>query len=531
MDLESGARELKMLAGRERLSSLELDRAKSLMVELKQQGMLNPEIVELTGGRWSESTVKGYTKGVRATDPDPYKSTAALFSEMLSRNLTLAEVSQAMTITTELEGMGSSLSDMVGFMQQLEQKEIGLDQLAEAVNLNAELDGIGTSPSELARFVQELEKENINTPSFVLLFHDWHEGGLTPVDAQSALSYKTQLEDAGFDMETLSQITEAAGKFGSPAEVLEAVAKYASLLELDEEAKTKRAELDKELKTKRAELETLAVEMESRSQELDAAGERLDSLQKETVAREKTLATYKRLEAMGFNEKALSQLTKVADKYGGPRKVLTALNSFGDLSEIKTATEETQGKKKQQGAILKDLEERHSHLKSAIEMCQKLMQDHKFGLNTITSLLATAKMYGEPIQVLKALEAYGKREAIDEEARQGEARVEMLKKTQSQYETRIKSNLDQFEALNAKAIEVGRTVGSVQEQIKKDTAARDILNLLQKPTSAGYEEYLPLALVVLNSVSVWANMNKGRFTYFSLLDRNLKEAMGNIGGI
>jgi len=98
VDLQSAARELKMLAGKERLTASELDRAKDLMVELKRLGMSNPEIVEVTGGRWSESTAKGYTKGVRTTDPERWKSTAALFSEMLSRNLTLAEVSQAITI-------------------------------------------------------------------------------------------------------------------------------------------------------------------------------------------------------------------------------------------------------------------------------------------------------------------------------------------------------------------------------------------------------------------------------------------------
>jgi len=243
------------------------------------------------------------------------------------------------------------------------------------------------------------------------------------------------------------------------------------------------------------------------------------------------------LKAAGFDEKTLGELTKVAEKYGTPRKVLTALNSFGNLSEIKAATEETQGKEKQLRAILKDLEEKHSHLKSAIEMCQKLMKDHKFGLDTITSLLATAKMYGEPIRVLKAIEAYGALKEIKKETDQAKTalaeikeKVEAGKETYAECNARTMAVLDQLEALTAKAIEVGQQVGSIQEQIKKDSLARDILNLLQNPSSAGYEDCLPLVLVTLNSISLWANMNKGRFTYFSLLDRNLKEAMGSIGG-
>lgn len=570
MDLESTARELKMLAGRERLAPSELDRARDLMVDLKRLGMSNPEIVELTAGRWSEPTLKGYTRGVKATDPEPWKSTAALLSEMVSRDLTLAEVSQGMTVTTELQAMQSPLADVVSFMQDLKAKETSLGQLREAMNISTELEAKGTSPGEIAGFLHQLEQENIDAPSFVLLLRDWLEAGLTPADAHSALNYREQLEGAGFDIKALAQVDEAAGKFGSPAEVLEVVAVYGNLVKLDEEVKTrrvkldeeveiKRGELDKELKTrrgelekelqtkqkeldqeaqtKRQELEALAAEMETRSQELDAAGQKLDAagqkleeVQNQTAAAEKALATYGRLEATGFDEKALAELAKATEKYGGPRKVLAAVNSFGDLSGIKAASEEAQGKLQQQKAALKDVEGKHSHLKSAIEMCQKLLRDYKFGLDAITAILAMAKMYGEPVKVLKAVESYGKRRAMDEEARQLEARIEQLKKTESQYEARSKAILDQLEALNAKSIEVGRTVGAVQEQVKRDTLARDLGNLLQNPTSAGYEAYLPLALVMLNSMSVWANMNKSRFAYFSLLDRNLKEAMGNIGG-
>jgi len=156
MDLESTARELKMLADKERLAPSELDRAKDLMVEVKRLGMSNPEIVELTGWRWSESTIKGYTRGVRSADPEPWKSATALLSEMVTRNLTLADVSQAMSITTDLQAMGSSLGSVVSFMQQLEQKDITLEQLAEAINLNAELDGIGTSATEIAGLLGKL---------------------------------------------------------------------------------------------------------------------------------------------------------------------------------------------------------------------------------------------------------------------------------------------------------------------------------------------------------------------------------------
>jgi len=90
--------------------------------------------------------------------------------------------------------------------------------------------------------------------------------------------------------------------------------------------------------------------------------------------------------------------------------------------------------------------------------------------------------------------------------------------------------LDQFEILHAEAIKTGRMVGSVQEQLKKETKARDILNLLQNPSSASYEEYAPLVLVLLRGITVWAIMNRSNFSYPSLIDKNLQEVVGYLGG-
>ena len=98
----------------------------------------------------------------------------------------------------------------------------------------------------------------------------------------------------------------------------------------------------------------------------------------------------------------------------------------------------------------------------------------------------------------------------------------------------VKKGLDnlfaQIDALGAKAIEVGCTVGIVEEQLRKDSKARDLLNLLQNPVAAGYEEYLPLILVLLKSIGVWTNVNKDKFRFPSLIDKNLEELTGYLGG-
>ena len=318
--------------------------------------------------------------------------------------------------------------------------------------------------------------------------------------------------------------------------MLEAVAVYGNLVKLDEEVKTRREELE----TLAAEMESrgqeLATQVESRRQELDAAGQKLEELQNQTAAMEKALATYGRLEASGFDEKTLGELAKAAEKYGTTRKVLRAVNGFADLSNIKATDDELRKKVKQKRAMVKSLDEQYSHLKEPIELCKRLLK-RKFGLRALQLINITAWRYGEPTEVMKAIEAYGALKEINKETDQAKTalaeikgEVEAEKETFAEYSARNKAVLDQLEALNAKSIEVGRTVGIVQAQIKRDSLARDILTLLQNPALAGHEEYSPLVLVLLNSISIWANINRSKFRFSSLIDKNLQEVVGYLGG-
>jgi len=280
----------------------------------------------------------------------------------------------------------------------------------------------------------------------------------------------------------------------------------------------------------------LATEVESRNQELDAASQKLEEVQNKTAAAEKALATYERLEAIGFDEKVLGELTGAAEKYGTPRKVLRAINGFANLSNIKATDDELRTKVKQKRQMVKSLEEEHLHLKEPIEMCKRLLK-HKFGLRALSLINATAWRYGEPPEVMKAIEAYGQLKEINKEINQAEtqlaemeAKVQVLNKIYAEQNARNIAMLDQFEVLNAKAIEAGCIVGSVQEQIGKDTLARDVLNLLRNPMTAGYEDYATLVLPLAKSMRIWVNENKSRFTLPYRIDEGLEALAKNLGG-
>jgi len=51
---------------------------------------------------------------------------------------------------------------------------------------------------------------------------------------------------------------------------------------------------------------------------------------------------------------------------------------------------------------------KYSHLTTAIKMCQTLITEYKFGLDAIAMIFSLAKKYDAPMEVLKAIETYGK---------------------------------------------------------------------------------------------------------------------------
>ncbi len=341
------------------------------------------------------------------------------------------------------------------------------------------------------------------------------------------LEHAGALGKFGFDEERLRQLHDALGEIGAKHGLKgkEVTGKFF------DDLKDYEIIVGAELR-----LKGLHTQIETRGLELNMAEKKLEKARDEMADVQKALASYQRLVSMGFDEKALGELEKAGKKYGTPRTVLTAVSRFGGLSDINTATEDMKGKLKQEKADVEATEKKHLHLKSIIEMCEDLLR-RKFSLQTITLIRETAMKYGEAVDVMKAIEAHGSLKEIEKkisQARTGlvetQAKIQRQKELEAEYQARIRATLEQLEALNAKAIEAGRQVGVVQQQTKKDIKSRDILNLLQNTTSAGYEDCLPLVLVLLNSIRLWTDTNKNQFRYFSLLDRNLKDALENIGG-
>jgi DNA repair exonuclease SbcCD ATPase subunit len=329
--------------------------------------------------------------------------------------------------------------------------------------------------------------------------------------------------------------------------------------------------------------------IQTKNHELALLEEKENTLKKQTVVLESNLeqksTPLKRLQELGklgFGEekfKALcATLTEIGTKRGLKRD--EAVNTFfvelkdydaktgfeQEIQRLETIIRTKTLEAEKWQAEAESLSRHHKDLSEAITAVQSLTK-HGVKVEQVVSWNSIVSKFGGPDELQDKLEQYrsmsqllaakkSEIEDCDKNLIELSAQIKALNEQKAEIEGAIKSLsssgvkeiakvsdrtyaeqnarnitiLDQFEALNAKAIEVGRQVGAVQEQIKKDTVARDLLILLQNPVSASYEEYSPLVLVLLKSISIWANMNKSKFSYYILLDKNLEEAVRHLGG-
>jgi len=353
MELEQVVKELILLARKDDLSPAHHQRARTLMRELRMMGVTNAQISELTKERWAQTTVKEYTRGVTVVNSQPWQSTTALLSEMLSRGLTTEDVRETITVRDKLKDEGTSLAEITGFLVEL--KEAGVDVRA-----------------------------------LVEVCRGWKASGLTAPDATSALKYKGEIEAIGFGLGSLSDIAQAAKALGSPEDVLNAVGKYRGITELDGQLKATQDRLaDEESKVKERieEGERTISEVEERER---SARDRLSQFDEEVNAKARLLSKADELEKLGFDAARIGDLctavTGISAKDGLGRK--EALGKFFDQlkeydaalgfeAEVKrwksiAATKKLEGERVK--AQLDGLEIRYKERKEAVAAIESLLR-------------------------------------------------------------------------------------------------------------------------------------------------------------
>lgn len=250
MSIEELTIKLVALANKSTLSQAEYQEARKLMTSLKAAGLSNEEISQISKGRWSPSTVKGYTKGIKANTPSPWQDTVSLLNDLISTGIGLEDVDTVVTVVEDLKSRGVSLDNIIDLLLTADSASI-----------------------DLATLVQQSKELG--------------ESGLSPKSVAEAIGLKKDLEAKGLSLDCLPMLVKLAQNYGDPQEVLEALSAYGSL-----------GEVEDEISTTKKELENLSAQRASVHQKLEQTQATLSELTK-------PLQAYHNVLELGFGEKQL----------------------------------------------------------------------------------------------------------------------------------------------------------------------------------------------------------------------------------
>jgi DNA repair exonuclease SbcCD ATPase subunit len=220
----------------------------------------------------------------------------------------------------------------------------------------------------------------------------------------------------------------------------------------------------------------------------------------------------------------------LADKFGGPKAVFQVVKGYVDYSEINNKVSQAQSELITLESEVNKLNAEYCHLETAIEMCQTLISDHKFGLDVISTTLSLAGKYGEPLIVLKSVEAYGKLEVMQEELTKLESEITKRKELLAQLEGKNNEALKQFESLNAIAMKTGAEVSKVESRLEESKHLHRVIVLINDPASSSYQEYGQLAVTILKSILKWVTSNENHFLYPNRMKSALQDLITELGG-
>jgi len=475
MTIEELVTKFVMLAIKPTLSKAEHEEGRKLMRQLKKEGMSNEEISELSKGKWSESTVKGYTKGVKASDPSPWQDVVALLNDLISTGIDLEDVDTAVTVVKDLKSRGVSLDNIVDLLLTADSAQITLDALVHQ-------------------------------------FEELHDAGLSTKAVSDALGLKKQMEDNSLSLDCLPALVKLAQAYGEPQKTIEAFSTYGSLSEMENEIEVSQDKL--------GELKANVDSLSQKSQQVEAS----------LLELEKPLKAYQKISTMGFDEEELSNLANLAEKYGGPKAVLQALKLYTNYPEIKEKVEKAKAELGGLKAETGMLNDEYSHLKSAVAMCDSLLHKHKFGLDAIATILSIAGKYGKPLVVLKCIEAYGELQTVQQELGKLEGEATLRKQLLTQLEGKVKEAMSQMESLNAMAMKAGAEVAKVESRLDESKHLHKVMALIDDPVSASYQEYGPLVVAIVKAILKWVSTNEKHFLYPHSMKSTLQNLLTELGG-
>ena len=256
---------------------------KKLMTLLRKSGFSSSEISELSGGKWSSTLVRQYTRGWGEVDEEldeQRKSMIGYLRELVSSKKGIDDVEHVLALDRSVMAKGSSLE--------------------EVAELNSNITNLDVQPGEIGKLVslsREMLEKNLSIDTVL----HW-------------MKLDQELIDDGFNKATRLQIRTLCEKFGGIYKTFEAINMFNSLTEI----MNLYSQFNDEVKRLRAEKDELDEEVN----------------QNKSIINEVNITKF-----LGFDSTHLHLLSVLVKPMGGPLKALEAVQKYGSLNEINVELE------------------------------------------------------------------------------------------------------------------------------------------------------------------------------------------------
>jgi hypothetical protein len=222
------------------------------------------------------------------------------------------------------------------------------------------------------------------------------KSGKAVIEFSQLIGNTQSLQKMGISNEMVGKLIQIIVKYGDFDTIMESINAFGKL-----------QAIQSEIKTTTLVKQDLEVRVESLTSEVK-------ELQDRKKAHEEPLILYQRLATDGFNGSTLERLKESSEKYGGPRQVLEAISRYADINELADAIKDEKNKAEAVQAERAKLDADYVHLAKVTAICDKLLQ-LGFSISAIQQIHDAATRYGEPLEVLKAIDGYGRLHEIQAE--------------------------------------------------------------------------------------------------------------------
>ena len=287
-------------------------------------------------------------------------------------------------------------------------------------------------------------------------------------ELRQLLAFKQSLDKMGINSRRLTTLVESIEKHGDFETAMDSINACGNLQTL--QFAIKKAQVEKQ--------ELGAI--------VESLTDQIKELQDSKRVIEEPIKLYKELETEGYNRTALERIRESSEKYGDPRQVLDAINQYADIGALAEAIKEEKRKAEVAQAERTKLVSDYAHLAQVTAICEKLLQVG-FSVSAIQQIHDIASKYGEPIEILRAIDAYGKLHDLETD-------IQNALMTRASLRAQVDELQKNLEILVAQTSAVGGVVQQSLDSMKEklSTVATEVSKDL---TSTFKEEAAKLAMI------------------------------------